>query len=360
MFHRRQRADLQRPAAVEQLKVLGEQVGVPVYTEPLDSDPVKVCRNALKLAKKTGEADVLILDTAGRLHIDDELMQQLEQIDRRVEPQQVYFVCDAMTGQDAVNVAKSFADRVGLTGIVLSRIDGDARGGAALSMRAVTGQPIKFVGTGEKIDDLEAFHPTRIAGRILGMGDVVSLVERAAETIDAEKANRIAAKMRKGAFDLDDLSAQLAQMGKLGGMSGVLAMLPGIGGMKKQLKNANIDDGLLKRQMAIISSMTKAERRHPKILNASRKRRVAKGSGTSVQEINRLVKMHRQMADMMKKVGRKGGLKGMFGAGAPAPEDMAQSLGPGGLPPMGPGGLPGLPGRPGGFSGLPGLPGRKK
>jgi len=263
-----------------------------------------------------------------------------------------------LTGQDAVNLAKSFDERVALTGIVLTRVDGDGRGGAALSMRAVTGKPIKLIGVGEKLDALEDFYPDRIAGRILGMGDVVGLVEKAIETVELEKAQKIAAKVKKGAFDLDDLAEQLQQMQKLGGMGGVLAMLPGVGKIKKQLDAASLDDGILKRQ-AMISSMTKAERRNPKILDAKRKKRVAAGSGTSVQDINKLVKMHRQMADMMKAMGKKRGIfSQMFGAG-PAPEMPAElpqgGLPQGGLHPLPPGGFPGLPG---GLPrrGLPGIP----
>ena len=268
-------------------------------------------------------------------------------------------------------MARTFNERMDVTGIVLTRVDGDGRGGAALSMRAVTGKPIKLIGTGEKIDALEDFHPERIASRILGMGDVVSLVERAAETIDAEKAQAIAKKMKKGTFDLEDLSEQLKQMQKIGGMSGVLGMLPGVGKMKKQIEDANLDDTVVKRQMAIIGSMTAKERRVPKVLNASRKKRVAAGSGTSVQDVNKLLKMHRQMADMMKKLGKsKGMLGGLFGGGMPdpsqiSPEDLppelAQGQLPKGLPPRGlPGlgtGLPGLGNMPGG---IPPIPGKKK
>jgi signal recognition particle subunit SRP54 len=255
---------------------------------------------------------------------------------------------------------------VALTGIVLTRVDGDGRGGAALSMRAVTGKPIKLIGVGEKLDALEDFYPERIAGRILGMGDVVGLVEKAIETVEIDKAEAIARKVKKGAFDLDDLAEQLKQMQKLGGMGGVLAMLPGIGKIKKQLDAANLDDKILKRQQAMIGSMTKTERRNPKLLNASRKKRVASGSGTSVQEINRLVKMHRQMADMMKAMGKKRGLLGSLFGGGPPPEMPAEGTPPQGkLPPFPPGGLPGLPGGfpglPGGIPrGLPGLPGSKK
>ena len=267
-------------------------------------------------------------------------------------------VADALTGQDAVNLARAFDERVGLTGIVLTRVDGDGRGGAALSMRAVTGKPIKLIGTGEKLDALEEFHPSRIADRILGMGDIVSLVEKAAETIDAEKAMRIAEKMRKGAFDLEDLRDQLAQMEKIGGIGGLMGMLPGIGKMKNQLAAANLDEKVLKRQVAIINSMTPRERRNPDILKASRKRRIAAGSGTKVEEINRLLKMHRGMADMMKAMGgaKRGPLAGLanalgIGGGMPSPDQLAK------LAEKMPGGMPGLP--PGGYladcpAGMPG------
>jgi signal recognition particle subunit SRP54 len=293
-------ADLQRPAAVEQLRVLGRQAGVPVFSEP--SDPVTVTKKALEEAQRLGR-DVLIIDTAGRLAIDEALMQEVADVRDATSPHESLLVADAMTGQDAVNVAKAFNERVGLSGIVLTRIDGDARGGAALSMRAVTGKPIKLIGTGEKLDALEDFHPDRIAGRILGMGDVVSLVERAAETVDREEAEKLAEKFHKGqGFDFDDLLKQLRQVRKMGGMTGVLGMLPGIGKVKKQLADAKIDDGMIKRQEAIILSMTKAERRNWKLLNARRKIRIASGSGTTVPEVNRLLKQFQDMSRMMKQV----------------------------------------------------------
>lgn len=356
--------DVHRPAAQEQLRVLGEQTGVDTLPIIDGQSPVDIAKRALKDAK-TGGYDIVLLDTAGRLHVDDELMEESAQVHKLADPHETLLVADALTGQDAVNIAKAFDEKLPLTGIVLTRVDGDGRGGAALSMRAVTGKPIKLMGTGEKLDELEEFHPERIAGRILGMGDVVSLVERAAETIDAEKAEKIAAKMKKGAFDLEDLSEQLQQMQKIGGMGSILGMLPGIGKMKKQIEDANIDDTVFKHQQAIISSMTPKERRMPKLLNASRKRRVAAGSGTTVQEINRLLKMHRQMADMMKKLGkRKGGLAGLFGGGTPDMSEMAQEmqqgseLPPGLAPPGGlPGGLPGLGGAP---IGAPPFPIKKK
>jgi signal recognition particle subunit SRP54 len=355
--------DTQRPAAQEQLRILGEQVGVDTLPIKKGQTPIQISKRAIKDAK-TGGYDVVILDTAGRTHIDEELMAETAEIHQVTKPHETLLVADALTGQDAVILAKSFDDCVPLTGIVLTRVDGDGRGGAALSMRAVTGKPIKLIGTGEKIEALEDFHPDRIASRILGMGDVVSLVEKAAETLDVEKAEKIAQKMRKGVFDLEDLSDQLKQMEKIGGMSGVLSMLPGLGKMKKQIEAADLDNSVVKRQQAIISSMTAKERRVPKLLNASRKKRVAAGSGTSVQDINKLLKMHRQMADMMKKMGKgKGGLAKLFGGGG-MPE-MPEGFDPQGAPPGMPGVPPGLPGLPGlgqgGLPpGLPGLPGKKK
>jgi len=357
--------DTRRPAAQEQLRVLGEQAGVDTLPIVEGEDPVAIAKRAIKEAAKGGY-DVVLLDTAGRLHIDEELMAETEAIRDIAKPHETLLVADALTGQDAVNLARSFDERIGLSGIVLTRIEGDGRGGAALSMRAVTGKPIKLIGTGEKLEALEEFHPDRVANRILGMGDVVSLVERAAETLDQEKAEKIARKMRKGAFDLEDLSNQFDQMKKLGGIGGVLGMLPGIAKAKKQIDEANLDDTFVKRQQAIISSMTAQERRHPKVMNASRKRRVAAGSGTSVQDINKLLKMHRQMADMMKRMGKgKGGLAALFGGGG-APEVPAEALEEGALsdklpelpPGAFPGGLPGLPGAPPG--GLPGLPQTKR
>jgi signal recognition particle subunit SRP54 len=252
----------------------------------------------------------VIYDTAGRLHINEELMLEVAAVSDVARPHQSLLVADAMTGQDAVNLAKAFSERASITGIVLTRVDGDARGGAALSMRQITGKPIVFIGTGERIGALEPFHPERIAGRILGMGDVVSLVEKAAETVDRDEAEKLAARMAKGNFDLDDLAGQLRQIRRMGGMGGMLSMLPGIGKLKKQLGDANIDESIIKRQEAIISSMTKNERRNPKLLNGSRRRRIAGGSGTSVQEINRLLKQYQDMADMMKKM-KKLGPKGL-------------------------------------------------
>ncbi len=346
--------DTRRPAAMEQLKVLGEQVGVATLPIIEGQNAVDIARRAMEAAK-LGGYDVVMLDTAGRGHVDEALMAEAEQIRDVARPIETLLVADSLTGQDAVHVAESFGTRLSITGIVLTRIDGDGRGGAALSMRAVTGKPIKLLGVGEKMDALEEFHPERIAGRILGMGDVVSLVEKAAETIDQAKAEKIAKKMRKGEFDLDDLAEQLRQMKKLGGMQGILGLLPGMGKMKNQIADSGIGDDVFKSQEAIISSMTKKERANPKVLNASRKKRVAKGSGTSVQEINRLLKMHRQMADMMKKVGKKG-MKEMFGG----PGAQLDAMPAGELPPAAPGmpgvppGMPGLPG----LGGMPGMPAR--
>ena len=363
--------DTRRPAAQEQLRVLGEQTEVATLPIVAGQSPIQIASRAMDAAR-LGSYDVVLLDTAGRITLDQELMSEVAQVKASTGPHETLLVADSLTGQDAVNTAKAFEEQVGITGIVLTRVDGDGRGGAALSMRAVTGKPIKLLGTGEKWDALEDFHPERIAGRILGMGDVVSLVERAAETIDAEKAQKIADKMKKGSFDLDDLGEQIKQMQRLGGMGGVLNMLPGMGKMKNQLAEANLDDKVLKRQHAIITSMTKKERSSPKIINGKRRKRIAAGSGTSVQDVNQLLKMHRQMADMMKKMGKNKGLMGkmmgglgMGGMPEPTPEMIEQAKAlqqsgqmPKGLPGMGgggamPKGLPGL----GGGAGLPGLGG---
>ncbi len=303
--------DVRRPAAQEQLKVLGEQAGVATLPIIPGQMPVDIAKRAMTAAKLQG-FDVVMLDTAGRLHMDQALMAEVMAIRNVAEPHETLLVADALTGQDAVNVARQFNEQVGITGVVLTRMDGDGRGGAALSMRAVTGKPIKLMGVGEKLDALEDFHPERVASRILGMGDVVSLVEKAAETIDQEEAEKLVRKMKKGAFDLADMRSQLQQMGKMGGMAGVLGMLPGIGKLQKQMASASIDDKLLARQIAIINSMTPRERANAKVLNASRRRRIAAGSGTSVQEVNKVLKMHQQMATMMKKMGGMKGMKGMM------------------------------------------------
>ncbi|MBV9044689.1 MAG: signal recognition particle protein, partial [Alphaproteobacteria bacterium] len=280
--------DVTRPAAMEQLKILGEQAGVATLPIVAGQGPVEIARRAMASAK-VGGYDVLILDTAGRQHVDEQLMIEVAAIRDQVKPHETLLVADSLTGQDAVNIAKAFNERVHLSGIILSRADGDARGGAALSMRAVTGAPIKFLATGEKLDALEPFHPGRVAGRILDMGDVVSLVERAAETIDKEKAEKLAKKMKKGEFDMNDLAEQLRQMKKMGGMQGVLGMLPGVAKVKDQLATAGMDDKILTRQEAIISSMTKEERAKPDVINGSRRKRIAAGSGVDVSEVNKLL-----------------------------------------------------------------------
>ena len=306
--------DTSRPAAMEQLRVLGEQIEVETLPIVEGQRPVSIAQRALD-AGRLGGFDVVMLDTAGRTNADEALMAELAEIEKIATPKEVLLVADSLTGQEAVTIAEKFSQRVSLSGIVLTRTEGDGRGGAALSMRHVTGVPIKFLGTGEGTDKIEAFDAQRIAGLILGMGDVVGLVEKAAETLDAEKAEKMAARMKKGQFTLEDMAEQLKQMQRMGGMAGVLNMLPGnlLGKKAKQLGNLGMDDKELIRQAAIVSSMTQAEKDNPKLLNASRKKRVAAGSGTQVQDVNKLIKMHRQMADMMKKMG-KGGLSGMMGA----------------------------------------------
>jgi signal recognition particle subunit SRP54 len=311
--------DTRRPAAQQQLKVLGDQTGVPTLPiVPLEM-PLAITRRALETAKREG-FDVLILDTAGRLAIDEELMTEVKQISDLARPKETLLVADAMTGQDAVNVAKAFNERLAVTGIVLTRVDGDARGGAALSMRAVTGRPVKLIGVGEKFDQLEPFHPDRIAGRILGMGDIVSLVERAAETIEKEDAEKLAAKVRKGQFDMDDLLSQLRQLRKMGGLQGLMGMLPGAMQAKAAMSKAKIDETQLKRQEAVILAMTPKERRNPDLIHASRKKRIAKGSGVQVQDVNKLLKQHADMLKMMKRVnklGEKGFMRSLGGMGMP-------------------------------------------
>ncbi len=349
--------DTRRPAAMEQLAVLGQQVNVPTLPIVEGQSPVQIASRAIQAAK-LGGYDVVLLDTAGRITLDEDMMSEAAEVRRAANPHEILLVADSLTGQDAVNLARSFDERVGLTGIVLTRIDGDGRGGAALSMRAVTGKPIKLIGTGERMDALEDFDPSRIAGRILGMGDIVALVEKAATSIDREQAMRAAERMRKGQFDLSDLREQLVGMAKMGGMSGLMAMMPGVAKIKSQMAERNLDDGMLKRQMAIIDSMTPGERKHPDILKASRKKRIAAGAGSKVEEVNKLLKMHRTMADMMKAMGggkSRGPMAGLakmmgMGGGMPSPEDMAKLAEkmPGGMPP----GIP--PAMPGG-SGLPGL-----
>jgi signal recognition particle subunit SRP54 len=373
--------DVRRPAAMEQLAVLGREAGIDTLPVVEGQQPPQIAKRALEAAR-LGGYDVVLLDTAGRTTLDDAMMSEAAEVKRAANPHEVLLVADALTGQDAVKLAHAFDQRVGLTGIVLTRVDGDGRGGAALSMRAVTNKPIKLIGTGEKLDALEEFDPARVAGRILGMGDIVSLVEKAAANIDAEKAMRAADKMRKGKFDLGDLREQLQQMQGMGGMSGLLGMMPGVAKMKNQIANAGLDDKLVKRQMAIIDSMTPQERRNPDILKASRKKRIASGSGTTPEAINKLLKMHRGMSDMMKAMGsgKRGPLAGLgqmmgFGSAMPSPEQMAELAkkmppGAGGMPGLPPGmptlppnfpGAPGLPGLGGKFPGLPGgLPGLGK
>ena len=305
--------DTRRPAAQEQLAVLGQQTEVATLPIVAGQGPVDIARRAIDVGAKEG-FDVVLLDTAGRLAIDEELMAEAASVRDAVNPAETLLVADAMTGQDAVNLARSFNEKIGISGIVLTRVDGDARGGAALSMRAVTGQPIKLIGLGEKLDALDVFHPERIAGRILGMGDIVSLVEKAAETVEREDAEKLAKKVSKGEFDFDDMAAQLRQLRKMGGLSGVMGLLPGIGKMQKQLSDAKIDDKVVRKQEAIISSMTPKERRYPKLLNASRKRRIATGSGTSVEDINKLYKQFMEMSRMVKQVSKLG-QKGIARAG---------------------------------------------
>ncbi len=316
--------DVRRPAAQEQLKVLGEQALVATLPIVPGEPPVAIAKRAMQTGALEGY-DVVMLDTAGRLAIDEELMAEVAAVRDAAKPHESLLVADAMTGQDAVTVATAFKERVDLTGIVLTRVDGDARGGAALSMRAVTGCPIKLIGVGEKLDALEGFHPDRVASRILGMGDVVSLVEKAAETIEAEEAEKLAKKMQKGTFDLDDFAKQLQQMQKMGGLSSMMGMLPGMNSAQmQQIKNAKLDDGMVKRQLAVLSSMTPKERQKPEVIKASRKQRIAAGSGTTVQEVNKLLKQHKDATRVMKRVqkmGKKGmmrgGLGGLMGGGNP-------------------------------------------
>ena len=308
--------DVHRPAAQLQLATLAQQAEVTSLPIIAGQTPIQIAARAMDLARRE-LYDVVVLDTAGRLAIDEALMDEVAQVKLATNPHETLLVVDAMTGQDAVNTARAFQDKVGVTGIVMTRIDGDARGGAALSMRAVTGAPIKLLGAGEKLDALEDFHPDRIAGRILGMGDIVSLVEKAAATIDQEEAEKLAARMQKGQFSLEDYAKQLQQIGKMGSLQGILGMLPGVGKIKQQLNDANLDTAILKRQAAIIGSMTPRERRAPEILKASRKKRIAAGSGTSVQEVNKLLKQFDDMSAMMKrmnKLGQKGLMRGGLAA----------------------------------------------
>ncbi|MBC2668949.1 signal recognition particle protein [Novosphingobium piscinae] len=337
--------DVNRPAAQEQLKVLGEQVGVATLPIIPGQQPVDIATRALNAAKLQA-VDVLLLDTAGRLHVDQALMEEMKAVSAISAPKEILLVVDSLTGQDAVNVAQSFAGQVSLTGVILTRMDGDARGGAALSMRAVTGKPIKFAGTGEKMDALEPFHPARVANRILGMGDIVSMVEKAAATIEVEDAEKLAQRMAKGQFDMNDLRMQLKQMQNMGGLGMLAGMMPGMKKAKAAMAASGMDDRVLLRMDAIIGSMTPKERAKPELLNAKRKIRIANGSGTQVQDVNKLIKMHQEMERAMKQIKKMGGLKGlaaMFGKGgldAAMPGLGGQGLGGG----AGGAGLPGLPG----------------
>jgi signal recognition particle subunit SRP54 len=315
--------DTNRPAAMEQLAILAGQIGV-------DSLPIVKGESAVQIAKRAktqgamGGYDVVFLDTAGRLHIDDVLMDEITAVRDIAQPRETLLVVDGLTGQDAVNVAAEFDGKVGISGVVLTRMDGDGRGGAALSMRAITGKPIRFVGLGEKMDALETFEAERVAGRILGMGDIVALVERARETFEAEQAERMAKRFAKGLFNMNDMKAQLEQMVKMGGLAGLMGMMPGMGGMAKKAEAAGINDRMLVRQIALIQSMTKKERANPDVLAASRKKRIAAGAGLEVSDLNKLLKQHQQMADMMKKMGKGGGMK----------QAIAQMMGKGGMPDM--------------------------
>ncbi len=361
--------DVYRPAAMDQLKVLGTQIGVDTLPIVPGQKPVDIAKRAKQQAS-LGGYDVYMLDTAGRLHIDELLMQEVEDVRNVVTPRETLLVVDGLTGQVAVEVAEEFDNKIGISGVVLTRMDGDGRGGAALSMRAVTGKPIRFVGLGEKMDAIETFEPDRIAGRILGMGDIVALVEKAQETIEAEQAEKMMKRMMKGQFNMNDLKMQLEQMQQMGGMQGMMGMMPGMGKMAKQVEEAGLDDKVIKRQVALIQSMTKRERANPQLLQASRKKRIAKGAGMEVSDLNKLLKMHRQMGDMMKKMGKGGmlkqAMKGMMGKGG-APADMAsmaQGMDPKALEAAakamgGRGGLPGLGGGMGLPSGLSGF-GKKK
>ncbi|RLJ60717.1 signal recognition particle subunit FFH/SRP54 (srp54) [Litoreibacter meonggei] len=348
--------DVNRPAAMEQLAILGVQVGVDTLPIVKGEKPVDIAKRAKQQAT-LGGYDVYMLDTAGRLQIDEVLMQEVEDVRDIVKPRETLLVVDGLTGQVAVEVAEEFDGKIGISGVVLTRMDGDGRGGAALSMRAVTGKPIKFVGLGEKMDALETFEPDRIAGRILGMGDIVALVEKAQETIEAEQAEKMMKRFQKGQFNMNDLKNQLEQMLKMGGMEGLMGMMPGMKKMAGQAKEAGMDDKMLKQQIALIQSMTKRERANPQLLQASRKKRIAKGSGMEVSDLNKLLKMQRQMGDMMKKMGKGGmlkqAMKGMFGKGGmpdmndpAAMEAAAKQMGAklpggmGGMPGMGGGALP--------------------
>jgi signal recognition particle subunit SRP54 len=337
--------DVNRPAAQQQLAVLGEQIDVATLPIIAGQQPVEIATRALQSAKLQA-VDVLLLDTAGRLHVDQQLMDEMKAVAAISNPREVLLVVDALTGQDAVNVAQSFAGHVDLTGVILTRMDGDARGGAALSMRAVTGKPIKFAGTGEKIDALETFQPARVAGRILGMGDIVSIVEKAAASIEAADAEKMAARMAKGQFDMNDLRMQLQQMTKMGGLGALAGMMPGMKKAKAAMDQSGMDDRVLLRMDAIIGSMTPKERNRPDLLNAKRKIRIAKGAGMQVQDVNKLLKMHQEMERAMKQIRKMGGLKGLAGLFGAATKGGGMpglgGMGGGGLPGLGGGGAPDL------------------
>ncbi|MGE0753865.1 MAG: signal recognition particle protein [Alphaproteobacteria bacterium] len=305
--------DVYRPAAQQQLEQVARQAGIASLPIVEGEKPLAITKRALHTARLEGY-DVLLLDTAGRLHIDDELMNELQQVKQIANPLETLLVADSLTGQDAVNIAREFHEKIGVTGIILTRVDGDGRGGAALSMRSITGQPIKFIGTGEKLSEFEAFHPDRIASRILDMGDVVSLVEKAAENFSQEETEKMASRMMEGQFDFNDLLDQLRKMNKMGGLGGLMKMLPGVGQLQQQMENANVDEGMIARQEAIILSMTPHERKHPKLIKASRRARIAAGAGVQVQDVNKLLKQQQQMEHMMKKM-KKLGKKGMMRGG---------------------------------------------
>ena len=367
--------DVYRPAAMDQLAVLGTQIGVDTLPIVKGQTPVDIAKRAKQQAA-LGGYDVYMLDTAGRLQIDEVLMKEVEDVRDVVSPRETLLVVDGLTGQVAVEVAEEFDNKIGISGVVLTRMDGDGRGGAALSMRAVTGKPIRFVGLGEKMDAIETFEPDRIAGRILGMGDIVALVEKAQETIEAEQAERMMKRMMKGQFNMNDLRMQLEQMQQMGGMQGMMQMMPGMNKMAKQVEESGFDDKMVTRQIAMIQSMTKKERANPALLQASRKKRIAAGSGMEVADLNKLLKMHRQMADVMKKMGKMGkgkmlkqAMKGMFGKGGmpEMPGGMPGGMDPSQMDPKaleaaakamgGKGGLPGGLGGLGGLGGGMGLPG---
>jgi signal recognition particle subunit SRP54 len=301
-------ADVYRPAAIDQLKKLGSQLDIPVFASSVDMDPVQICREAKAAAHRQG-CDTLLLDTAGRLHIDEALMDELGRIRNEVKPADILLVADAMTGQDAVNIARSFDEMLDIGGVVLTKMDGDARGGAALSIKSVTGKPIKFIGVGEKLNELEPFHPDRLASSILGMGDVLTLIEKAQDAVDEKKAAELEKKLRKSQFTLEDFRDQMVQIRKMGSLGDIMKMIPGMGKLK-QLKNMDVDETEFVRIEAIINSMTPRERHQHTIINGSRRRRIAKGSGTRVQDVNRLLKNYAQMLKMLKKI-NKGGMRGM-------------------------------------------------